>query len=133
MECCWRVAPAPVQPGTYRTFNGNEAVALGLLSAARLADKPLLYSSYPITPASEILHHLSRWKHLDARTIQAEDEIAAMGASIGANMMTSRTSDIMRAAWVPTTPPPMTSTFAGNTPGTPPIRRPRPPRWAVRA
>jgi 2-oxoglutarate ferredoxin oxidoreductase subunit alpha len=83
-DACWRVAPAPVQPGTYRTVNGNEAVALGLLSAARLADKPLLYSSYPITPASEILHHLSRWKHLDARTIQAEDEIAAMGATIGA-------------------------------------------------
>jgi 2-oxoglutarate ferredoxin oxidoreductase subunit alpha len=80
----WQVGPAPVEPGTYRTVNGNEATALGLLTAARLAGKPLVYSSYPITPASEILHHLSRWKHLDARTIQAEDEIAAMGASIGA-------------------------------------------------
>ena len=80
----WQVEPATVRPGTWRTINGNEAAALGLLTAARLADKPLVYSSYPITPASEILHHLSRWKHLDARTIQAEDEIAAMGATIGA-------------------------------------------------
>ena len=80
----WQVGPATVRPGTWRTINGNEATALGLLTAARLADKPLVYSSYPITPASEILHHLSRWKHLDARTIQAEDEIAAMGATIGA-------------------------------------------------
>ena len=80
----WQVAPAPASPGTWRTINGNEAVALGLLTAARLADKPLVYSSYPITPASEVLHHLARWKHLDARTIQAEDEIAAMGATIGA-------------------------------------------------
>ena len=80
----WQVGPATVRPGTWRTINGNEATALGLLTAARLADKPLVYSSYPITPASGMLHHLSRWKHLDARTIQAEDEIAAMGATIGA-------------------------------------------------
>ena len=80
----WQVEPAPLRPGTYRTINGNEAAALGLLTAARLAARPLVYSSYPITPASEILHHLARWKHLDARTIQAEDEIAAMGATIGA-------------------------------------------------
>jgi 2-oxoglutarate ferredoxin oxidoreductase subunit alpha len=80
----WQVGPAAHRPGTYRTINGNEAAALGLLTAARLANKSLVYSSYPITPASEILHHLSRWKHLDARTIQAEDEIAAMGATIGA-------------------------------------------------
>ena len=70
----WQVGPAPVRPGTWRTINGNEAVALGLLTAARLADKPLVYSSYPITPASEVLHHLSRWKHLDARTIQASKQ-----------------------------------------------------------
>jgi 2-oxoglutarate ferredoxin oxidoreductase subunit alpha len=80
----WQVEPAPARPGTWRTLNGNEAVALGLLTAARLAGKPLVYSSYPITPASEVLHHLARWKHLDVRTIQAEDEIAAMGATIGA-------------------------------------------------
>ena len=71
-------------PGTYRIINGNEAMALGLVTAAQLADKPLVYSSYPITPASDVLHHMSKWKHLDVRTIQAEDEIAAMGATIGA-------------------------------------------------
>ncbi|MGD8873718.1 MAG: 2-oxoacid:acceptor oxidoreductase subunit alpha [Gammaproteobacteria bacterium] len=80
----WQVRKAPRRPGTYRLVNGNEAMALGLVTAARLADKPLVYSSYPITPASEILHSLSRWKHMDVRTIQAEDEIAAMGATIGA-------------------------------------------------
>jgi len=80
----WQVPRAPGRPGTYRLVNGNEAAALGLVTAAHLAGKPLVYSSYPITPASEILHSLSRWKHLDVRTIQAEDEIAAMGATIGA-------------------------------------------------
>ncbi len=80
----WQVKRAPSRPGTYRIINGNEATALGLVTAARLAEKPLVYSSYPITPASDVLHHLSRWKHLDARTIQAEDEIAAMGSTIGA-------------------------------------------------
>jgi len=80
----WQVPRAPGRPGIYRLVNGNEAVALGLVAAARLAGKPLIYSSYPITPASEILHSLSRWKHMDVRTIQAEDEIAAMGATIGA-------------------------------------------------
>jgi 2-oxoglutarate ferredoxin oxidoreductase subunit alpha len=80
----WQVPRAPGRPGTYRLVNGNEAAALGLVTAARLAGKPLVYSSYPITPASDILHSLSRWKHMDVRTIQAEDEIAAMGATIGA-------------------------------------------------
>jgi len=80
----WQVERAPSRPGTYRIINGNEAMAMGLVTAARLADKPLVYSSYPITPASDVLHHLSRWKHLDVRTIQAEDEIAAMGSTIGA-------------------------------------------------
>lgn len=80
----WRVPRAPSRPGHYRMLNGNEALALGLVTAARLADKPLVYSSYPITPASEILHHLARWKHMDVRTVQAEDEIAAMGSTIGA-------------------------------------------------
>jgi 2-oxoglutarate ferredoxin oxidoreductase subunit alpha len=80
----WQVHKAAGRPGTYRLVNGNEATALGLVTAAQLAGKPLVYSSYPITPASEILHSLSRWKHMDVRTIQAEDEIAAMGATIGA-------------------------------------------------
>ena len=80
----WSIPRVPVEPGCYRMINGNEAMALGLVTAAQLAGKPLVYSSYPITPASEILHYLSRWKHLDVRTIQAEDEIAAMGSTIGA-------------------------------------------------
>jgi len=80
----WQIRKAQGRAGTYRLVSGNEATALGLVTAARLAGKPLVYSSYPITPASEILHSLSRWKHMDVRTIQAEDEIAAMGATIGA-------------------------------------------------
>jgi len=70
--------------GTYRIINGNEASALGFVTAANLANKPLVYSSYPITPATDVLNHLSRWKHMDVRTIQTEDEIAAMGSAIGA-------------------------------------------------
>lgn len=80
----WTLRRRAVEPGTYRLLDGNEAMALGLVTAAHLAGKTLVYSSYPITPASEILHSLARWKHMDVRTIQAEDEIAAMGASIGA-------------------------------------------------
>ncbi len=75
---------APTEAGDYRIINGNEAFALGSVTAARLAGKPLVYSSYPITPASEVLHELSRLKHMDVRAIQAEDEIAAMGSAIGA-------------------------------------------------
>jgi 2-oxoglutarate ferredoxin oxidoreductase subunit alpha len=77
--------PAAIKPaGDYRIINGNQAFALGSVTAAQLAGKPLVYSSYPITPATEVLHELSRLKHLDVRTIQAEDEIAAMGSAIGA-------------------------------------------------
>ncbi len=78
------VPAADPEPGTYRILNGSEALALGFVTAARLADKPLVYSSYPITPASDVLHELARLKHLDVRTVQAEDEIAAMGSAIGA-------------------------------------------------
>ena len=80
----YRVPPAASEPGEYRIINGNEAFALGCVTAARLAGKPLVYSSYPITPASDVLHHLARLKHFDVRPIQAEDEIAAMGSTIGA-------------------------------------------------
>ena len=80
----YRVPPAPADPGEYRIINGNEAFALGSVTAARLAGKPLVYSSYPITPATDVLQHLARLKHFDVRTIQAEDEIAAMGSTIGA-------------------------------------------------
>jgi len=78
------VPKANLPPGMYRQVSGNEATALGLITAAQLAGKPLFYGSYPITPASEILQELSRHKSFDVRTFQAEDEIAAMTSVIGA-------------------------------------------------
>jgi 2-oxoglutarate ferredoxin oxidoreductase subunit alpha len=80
----FRVKPARLAPGSYRNVNGNEAAALGFVAAAKLARRDLVYGSYPITPASEILHQLSTYKHFGVRTFQAEDEIAAIGAAIGA-------------------------------------------------
>ncbi|HXI80766.1 MAG TPA: 2-oxoacid:acceptor oxidoreductase subunit alpha [Verrucomicrobiae bacterium] len=80
----YRVAPAKLDPGTYRNITGNEATALGMLAASKLADRPLFYGSYPITPASDILHQLSGYKNFGVKTFQAEDEIAAIGAAIGA-------------------------------------------------
>lgn len=80
----YRVKPASLKPGVYRKVTGNEAIALGLVTAARKAGKPLFYGAYPITPASDILHFLAGLRHFDVRTFQAEDEIAAMGAVIGA-------------------------------------------------
>ncbi len=81
----YRVAPAKLPPGTYRNITGNEATALGLLAASKLARRPLFYGSYPITPASDILHQLSGYKSFGVKTFQAEDEIAAIGAAIGAS------------------------------------------------
>ncbi len=81
----YRIAKAQIKPGRYRKITGNEAVAFGLVSAANLADIPLVYASYPITPASDILHTLSDMKRYGVRTMQAEDEIAAVGAAIGAS------------------------------------------------
>lgn len=83
MPVHYRVAKAQIKPGRYRKITGNEALALGLVAASRLADIPLLYASYPITPASDILHHLSSLKQYGVRTVQAEDEIAAVGVAIG--------------------------------------------------
>ncbi len=80
----YEVAPAKIASGRYRRVSGNEAIALGLVTAALRAGKTLVYASYPITPASDILHELSRHKNYDVRTFQAEDEIAAMTAAIGA-------------------------------------------------
>jgi len=79
----YRVAPAHLAPGTYRNITGNEATALGMLAASKLAKRPLFYGSYPITPASDILHELSRYKNYPVTTFQAEDEISAIGAAIG--------------------------------------------------
>lgn len=79
-----RIPPATLAPGVYRKVTGNQALAMGLVTAARQAGKPLFYGSYPITPASDILHELARLKHFQVYTFQAEDEIAAMGSVIGA-------------------------------------------------
>lgn len=80
----YQVEAAHLEPGTYRNIMGNQALAWGLLAAASLSGKELFYSTYPITPASDILHELTRYKNFGARTFQAEDEIAACGAAIGA-------------------------------------------------
>ena len=78
------VEKAEMQEGIYRSISGNEAVVLGVLSAAQKAGLELFYGGYPITPASDILHYLSKYKPLGVKTFQAEDEIAAMTAVIGA-------------------------------------------------
>ncbi len=78
------VPPAQLAPGTYRNVTGNEATALGCVVASTLAGRPLVYASYPITPASDILHQLSGYKNHGIKTFQAEDEIAAIGAAMGA-------------------------------------------------
>src|SRR5438034_937856 len=80
-----KVPQAQRQPGRDRTIARNEAPALGLVTATRLANLPLVYASYPITPASDILHYLSDMKKYGVRTMQAEDEIAAIGMAIGAS------------------------------------------------
>ena len=79
------VPPAKLPPGRYRNITGNEATALGFVAASQKAGRPLFYGSYPITPASDILHQLAGYKNFDVRTFQAEDEIAAIGAAIGAS------------------------------------------------
>ena len=76
--------PATLPAGTYRNITGNQATALGFITAAHLADRMLFYASYPITPASTVLHELARHRNLGIVTFQAEDEIAAIGAAIGA-------------------------------------------------
>lgn len=80
----YRVAAAPMEKGVYRSIMGNEAVSMGLIAASKKSGLPLFLGSYPITPASDILHHLARYKNFGVRTFQAEDEIAAISASIGA-------------------------------------------------
>ncbi|MBS1580598.1 MAG: 2-oxoacid:acceptor oxidoreductase subunit alpha [Bacteroidetes bacterium] len=81
----FEVKPAPMAPGTYRNITGNQGTALGLVAAARKAGLDLFYGSYPITPASDILHELSRHKNFGVKTFQAEDEIAAISSAIGAS------------------------------------------------
>ncbi len=80
----FRIKPASLPPGTYRKVSGSEAAAMGLVTAAKKAGKLLFYGAYPITPASDILHNLAPLRNYDVITFQAEDEIAAMGATVGA-------------------------------------------------
>jgi len=79
------IAAAPAEPGLYRTVTGAEAVSIGLVAGAQLAGLPMFFGGYPITPASAILHHLSRLKEYGVTTFQAEDEIAAIASAIGAS------------------------------------------------
>jgi 2-oxoglutarate ferredoxin oxidoreductase subunit alpha len=81
----YEVKPAPQAPGTYRNIIGNTALAYGLLAAANRAGLPLFLGAYPITPASDILHELSKHKRFGVRTLQVEDEIAGIGTAIGAS------------------------------------------------
>src|SRR2546423_2903096 len=81
----YEVKAAPLTPGTYRNISGNTALAYGLVAASQLAGLPLFLGSYPITPASDILHELAKHKRFGVRTFQAEDEIAAVGAALGAS------------------------------------------------
>jgi 2-oxoglutarate ferredoxin oxidoreductase subunit alpha len=80
----FEVKPAPLAPGEYTNINGNTALAWGLVAASQQAGLPLFLGSYPITPASDILHELAKHKNFGVRTFQAEDEIAAVGSALGA-------------------------------------------------
>jgi 2-oxoglutarate/2-oxoacid ferredoxin oxidoreductase subunit alpha len=96
LQVHYEVKPAPADPGTYRGVNGTTAAALGLISASVRSGLPLFLASYPITPASELLHELSRHKQFGVRAVQSEDEIAAanmaLGASFGGHLGVSVTS-----------------------------------------
>src|SRR5215211_524953 len=96
LQVHYEVKPAPAEPGTYRGVNGTTATAFGLIAASVRSGLPLFLASYPITPASELLHELSRHKKFGVRTVQAEDEIAAanmaLGASFGGHLGVSATS-----------------------------------------
>src|SRR5258706_3732623 len=81
----YTIKKAQIAPGKYRKITGNEATALGFVAASQLAGRPLFYGSYPITPASDILHELARHKSFGVKTFQAEDEIAAVCSAIGAS------------------------------------------------
>jgi len=92
----YSVPPAKLPPGKYRNIMGNQALAMGLVTASRLSNKQLFLGTYPITPASDVLHELSKFKNYGVRTFQAEDEIAAIcsviGASFGGSMPVTTSS-----------------------------------------
>ncbi len=81
----YEVKPAPMAPGTYRNISGNQALAYGLVAAGQRSGLPVFLGAYPITPASDVLHELSKHKAFGVRTYQAEDEIAGIGAALGAS------------------------------------------------
>ncbi len=81
----YQVSKAPVESGVYRKISGNEALVYGLVAASQMASRELLYSGYPITPASPVLEGLSQLKNFGVKCVQAEDEIAAMGVALGAS------------------------------------------------
>ncbi len=83
-EAHYEIKPAPLPPGEYTNINGNTALAWGCIAAGQLAQLPVFLGSYPITPASDILHELAKHKNFGVRTLQAEDEIAACGTALGA-------------------------------------------------
>jgi 2-oxoglutarate ferredoxin oxidoreductase subunit alpha len=95
-QATYEVKPAALAPGTYTNISGNTALAWGLVAASQLAKLPIFLGSYPITPASDILHELSKHKNFGVRTLQAEDEIAgvasALGASFGGQLGVTTTS-----------------------------------------
>jgi 2-oxoglutarate/2-oxoacid ferredoxin oxidoreductase subunit alpha len=80
----YRIKPAQIEPGIYRNITGNTATALGFIAAAQKAGLPIFLGSYPITPASDVLHELASYKNFNVYTFQAEDEIAGVGAALGA-------------------------------------------------
>ncbi|MCB9059183.1 MAG: 2-oxoacid:acceptor oxidoreductase subunit alpha [Calditrichae bacterium] len=81
----YHIEQAKVEPGIYRNITGNEAIVIGLITAAKKAGMELFLGGYPITPASDILHYMSRYRNYDVKTFQAEDEIAGIGAALGAS------------------------------------------------
>ncbi len=81
----FEVPQAKIQPGLYRNITGNQALSWGIIAAGVQMEQPIFLGAYPITPASDVLHELSRYKHFGIKTFQAEDEIAAVGAAIGAS------------------------------------------------
>lgn len=81
----YHVEKARVDPGVYRNITGNEALVIGLITAAHKADKEIFLGGYPITPASDILHYMAKYRNYNVKTFQAEDEIAGIGAAIGAS------------------------------------------------
>ncbi len=84
-QVSYEIPPMKREPGTYRNISGNEALALGFVAASQITDLPIFLASYPITPASDVLHALSGYKNFKVHTFQAEDEIAAAGVALGAS------------------------------------------------